>query len=348
LPSRVRRSRILAALGTRARAQLLRVVGVPLSWLLRRLAEAASRPAGVALVYHRVGDPPGNPRRELVPALGSALFAAQVRHLTRRYRLVGASELLDAIHEHRRGTPFPIAITFDDDLASHADVAAPILADLGATATFFVSGASLARPFRFWWERLQAAVDEERDLADLGLRIGRQSRAIHAVGLRIQNLPPYERDDVAAKLGKLVGPDPETSGLRSETLERLARHEVEIGFHTRRHDLLPLLGDEQLAEAMRAGRDEIEDVVGRPLRTMSYPHGAADARVAAAAHDAGFDFGFTGVPEVATEEADPLLLGRLSPSNRSLGELAFDVSWALLRTALSDRARARPARRGRS
>jgi peptidoglycan/xylan/chitin deacetylase (PgdA/CDA1 family) len=312
---------------------VLRLVGTPLGLVLVHAARLSARGTGLALVYHRIGDPPGDPRRELVPALGSRLFAQQVRHLAARCELVAAVDLLPAVRRRRRGGRLPVAITFDDDLASHLDVAAPILAHLGATATFFVSGASLGRPFRFWWERLQAAVDEDRDLGSLGLHVGRDRRAIHAVARRIQNLPPLEREDVAVKLGELLGADPVESGLRAETLERLAGLDVEIGFHTRLHHLLTLLDDAQLVEAMRTGRSEIEDVVGRSLRTISYPHGTADSRVAAAARAAGFDFGFTGLPQVVADDDDPLLLGRVAPSYYSAGELMFDVGLTLFRGA---------------
>jgi peptidoglycan/xylan/chitin deacetylase (PgdA/CDA1 family) len=324
-------SRASRAFLARSRRALLRLVGVPLGIVLVHAARLSPRGAGLALVYHRIGDPPGDPRRELVPALGSRLFARQVRYLVNHCEIVRAAELLPAVTQRRRGGRPPVAITFDDDLASHLDSAAPILAELGATATFFVSGASLRRPFRFWWERLQAAVD--RDLDWLDLQLGGHGGAIHASALRIQNLPPRERDDVAAKLGELLGADPADSGLRAETLERLARHHVEIGFHTQRHDPLPQLDDEQLLEAMRAGRSEIEGAVGRPLRTISYPHGAADVRVAAAAGSAGFEFGFTGTCEPVTDNSDPLLLGRVSPSYYSAGELMFDVGLTLFRGA---------------
>jgi peptidoglycan/xylan/chitin deacetylase (PgdA/CDA1 family) len=322
-------SRASSAFLARGRRTVLRLVGVPLGIVLVRAARLSARSSGVALVYHRIGDPPGDPRRELVPALGSRLFRRQVRHLVSYCQIVSAAELLPAVRRRRRGCPLPVAITFDDDLPSHLDTAAPILAEFGATATFFVSGASLHRPFRFWWERLQAATD--RDLGSLDLQLGDHNRAIHAVALQIENLPPRERDDVAAKLGELLGADPEESGLRAEALERLARHNVEIGFHTRRHDRLPQLDDEQLLAAMRAGRSEIESAVGRPLSTISYPHGAADVRVAAAARAAGFEFGFTGRCEPVTANAEPLLLGRVSPSYYSAGELMFDVGLTLLR-----------------
>ena len=93
---------------------------------------------------------------------------------------------------------------------------------------------------------------------------------------------------------------------------------------------------------------ELEDIVGSRISTIAYPHGLAGEAVASAARQAGFDAGFTGVGTAVTTESDPLLLGRLSPSYRSVGELAFDVSYALLRAVLSDRTRAKRARRAGS
>jgi peptidoglycan/xylan/chitin deacetylase (PgdA/CDA1 family) len=310
---------------------MLRIFGLPLALPLAWLARRSDRHLAFALVYHRVDDPPGDPRRELVPAMGTALFTAQVRHLCSRYRVVAASELLGATRQRRRGEPFPVAITFDDDLATHADVVVPILAYAGATATFFLSGASLHGPNRFWWERLQAALDRRLELGSLGVGTARRAEGIHELGRQIEALPPGARKRVEVELERIVGPDPPDTGLRAESVERLAAAGVEIGFHTRRHDLLPLLDDDDLARAMKEGRRELAALLGRPLTSIAYPHGRADARVASAARAAGFELGFTGQPEVVTSQADPLLLGRLSPSYTSVGEFAFDVAWAVLR-----------------
>ena len=276
--------------------------------------------------------------------MATSLFAKQARHLASRYNVVSASNLIGASEKRRQGARFPVAITFDDDLPSHVDLAAPILATAGLTATFFVSGASLRRPQRFWWERLQEAFDRRLDLtairpeaADVG--------SIHDLARWIQSLPPRERDEVDARLVELVGHDPPDSGLREEALRSLALSDFEIGFHTRRHDLLTRLDDEELSEAMRLGRSELEQVVQRPLRTVAYPHGVGDLRVAAAAREAEFAVGLTSA---VTHSSEPLLLGRLSPSYRSTGEFAFDVAWTLMRGAFSGRARARPVRRGRA
>jgi peptidoglycan/xylan/chitin deacetylase (PgdA/CDA1 family) len=308
--------------------RMVRTVGLPLAFFLERAARSSGRRLGIALVYHRVGDPAGDPRHELVPAMSTSLFEAQVRHLTSRYRIVPASELLSATRTRRRGARFPVAITFDDDLPGHLDIAAPILASAGATATFYVTGASLRGPHRFWWERLQEAVDRNVDLGPLGLG---PAKNIHELGREIEDLQPQARDDLDRKLQRLVGVDPANAGLRADALQRLAASGVEIGFHTRRHDVLPPLEPDELEHALRDGFGELEGVVGRPLTTISYPHGRADTRVAAAARAAGFAAGVTGAPTVVTPTSEPLLLGRLSPSYASVGELAFDVAWTLFR-----------------
>ncbi|HEY3070553.1 MAG TPA: polysaccharide deacetylase family protein [Gaiellaceae bacterium] len=313
---------------------MLRIFGPPLALPLAWLARRSDGHLGFALVYHRVDDPHGDPRRELVPAMGTSLFTAQVRHLCSRYRVVAASELLGATRQRRRGEPFPVAITFDDDLATHADVVAPILASAGATAAFFLSGASLHAPYRFWWERLQAAVDRRLELRSLSVGTARRASGIHELGRQLEALPPAARKTIEVELERIVGPDPPEAGLRAENVERLATAGAEIGFHTRRHDLLPSLDDDDLARAMEEGRSELADTVGQPLTAISYPHGRADARVASAARAAGFDVGFTGSPELVTDQSDPLLLGRLSPSYRSLGEFAFEIAWTILRATV--------------
>jgi peptidoglycan/xylan/chitin deacetylase (PgdA/CDA1 family) len=312
----------------------LRIVGGPLGLVVGRLLRRSGRRIGAALVYHRVGDPPGELERELVPALGSSLFAAQLRHLSSEYRLVAASELPRAVHERRRGERLPVAITFDDDLRSHVEVAAPLLRGAGAPATFFLTGASLRAPHQFWWERLQTAVDRGLDLSSLGLPGADETRGIHQLGQTIEMLTASERDEIDAELGRLVGPDPSHVGLRSRDVERLAREGFEIGFHTQRHDPLPGLTGEELERAMRDGRPELERLAGKRMGAIAYPHGRADARVAAAARAAGFELGFTGSREVVRPESDPLLLGRVSPSYESVGALALGLAWVLFRSCI--------------
>jgi peptidoglycan/xylan/chitin deacetylase (PgdA/CDA1 family) len=298
-------------------------------------ARLSARPVGAALVYHRIGDRQQPRDDNLVAALGARLFEAQLKHVARHYRAVPASGLLDAVRARRQGERIPLAITFDDDLRSHLTHATPILERRGLPATFFVSGASREGPAAFWWERLQAVFDRrlatEEELAQmLDLPESALERSgptpIRRVAATIQDMPREDRARASGRLLELLGSDPPDIGLRADELRAMVGRGFELGFHTLRHDALPGLDDGELADALRVGRPELEAATGVELTTISYPHGRGDARVAAAAREAGYASGYTGRPEPIGPDSNPLLLGRRYPSYESPARFALAVA----------------------
>lgn len=297
---------------------------------------------GVALVYHRIADLAGDSRYELVPALPTRVFQEQLHHLRTIYRIVPPSRLLQAALGRRRGDRFPVAITFDDDLLSHVEVVAPTLRRMRIPAGFFLCGASIDAPHSFWWEDLQALVDhgaaarrprlQSAPEVDLGRALGRVPDGIHVVAEQIEQLPPNKRDAVAAELHSHTGES--RRGLSAGEIETLAGAGFEIGFHTRRHYLLSTLDDAGLRASMDDGRERLETVVGRPLTTIAYPHGKADARVAEAARTAGYDLGFTASVTAAGPGTDPLLIGRVEALAVPLRQFSQTIAATLARGVL--------------
>jgi peptidoglycan/xylan/chitin deacetylase (PgdA/CDA1 family) len=287
-----------------------------------RAARRSTKSLGLALVYHRIGKPAGDPRYELVPALDTDIFEAQLDHLRENYRVVPPSRLVEVTFERRPGEPFPVAITFDDDLSSHVDVAAPALRRAGLPAGFFICGASLHDRHSFWWEDLQSLADDAHpdtrlEIAqqfDLAAVVRRVPGAIHQVAERIEQLAPQRRDEVAAELRKHTGQMREQ--LHANAVGVLAA-EFEIGFHTRRHYLLSTLDDVALLSALTEGRAQLEATAGRRLTMLAYPHGKADRRAANAARNAGYELGFTGFSVPLTTETDLLMVGRIDASSIS-------------------------------
>jgi peptidoglycan/xylan/chitin deacetylase (PgdA/CDA1 family) len=306
---------------------------------------ASGRPLGLALCYHGVADPQGRAGWALVPSLGTRLFAAQLRHLRASYRLVLARDLAEAIATRRRGQRFPLAITFDDDLAVHAGEAARIMRGLGVPATFFLGGATLDAPRPYFWQALQAALDAGMSPRDPLLpRVSNPDGpgGAHRLAVAIRTLDREERDALCEALVERVGGQPEP-GLRAEAVRELAAAGFEVGFHTRDHDLLGVLDDGALRRALCDGRKRLEAVAGAPLRTIAYPFGIADARVAEAARTAGFEAGFTLEPQPVDAAGDALLMGRYEPSFESAGHTATELARGLAR-AIRTREGA-PARR---
>jgi peptidoglycan/xylan/chitin deacetylase (PgdA/CDA1 family) len=292
-------------------------------------------------MYHGLAGQSGDPERELVAAHSASLFEAHLRHLRAHYRVVPASELAAAASSRRRGQRFPVAITFDDDLRSHSEVAMPLLQRLGLTATFFLCGASLDGPQPFWWQWMQLACDRGKE-ADVRRIVeprqqrgvgGQRAPTIHRLAAVVEQLPAEEQAEVAAELAALSPTDPPDPGLGADDVRALARGGFEIGFHTLRHRALPGLDDAGLASALEEGRERLSELAGGELTTIAYPHGKADARASAAARQAGFSTGFTSLRAVVGPDSDSLMLGRIEPSFGSKGRFALELARALLRPA---------------
>lgn len=295
----------------------LRRAGVIALGLALRLS---GRRAGLVLVYHAVADRSGDPARELVPPHAVSLVEAQLQHLLSRYRIVAPAELPAAVAARRRGHRFPVAVTFDDDLASHVELAAPLLRRLGVPAAFFLTGASLEGPSPFWWQRLQRAADRGREPPIEG-------DGIHEVAARLEGMSTSQRAAVVAELEEEVG----EPGVRAAQVHTLVESGFDVGFHTLRHDRLTDLDDDDLAGALVDGQEALEAAAGRTLDTIAYPHGKADERVATAAAAAGFRFGFTGRYEAVLPSTPPLLLGRIEPSFGAAEDFAAQLVGVLRR-----------------
>jgi peptidoglycan/xylan/chitin deacetylase (PgdA/CDA1 family) len=167
---------------------------------------------------------------------------------------------------------------------------------------------------------------------DEGLRLPVAGADIYEVADQVEEMGADERGGLDAWLAERVSSDREDPGLRSEHVRDLVERGFEVGFHTLRHDRLDGLDDDALARALNEGRAGLERA-GAPLRTIAYPHGKADTRVARAAAEAGFRLGFTGRPEPILPESNPMLLGRFEPAHGSAAALALQLARVLSKRA---------------
>jgi peptidoglycan/xylan/chitin deacetylase (PgdA/CDA1 family) len=85
---------------------------------------------------------------------------------------------------------------------------------------------------------------------------------------------------------------------------------IDIGSHAVTHRRLTDCSDVDVRNELRDSRNQLEDWIGRPVRTLAYPHGAVDRRVRDAAEAAGYEAACTSRFGVNTDTTDPLLLRR--------------------------------------
>ena len=87
--------------------------------------------------------------------------------------------------------------------------------------------------------------------------------------------------------------------------------DCEIGAHGLTHARLDALDDAALARELTGSRRRLEDALGYPAAVMTWPHGAASRRTAAAARAAGFSRAACSLYGVNRPGRDPLLLKRV-------------------------------------
>lgn len=128
-----------------------------------------------------------------------------------------------------------------------------------------------------------------------------------------------------------------------EMVEQMAAAGIAFGAHTLTHPHLTRVGDEQLRQELLDARSRIVERLGR-CDALAYPYGDADARVRAAARDAGYRWAFT-IPRRGQRLVDPLAIPRIAVDHRDgAARLALKLRAPTRRLLLSEPARAVLAR----
>ena len=289
---------------------------------------------GLILMYHRVAeidsDPWGlcvSPRR----------FSEQMEVLREYGTPLGLSryvQALDSGSPPRR----PIVVTFDDGYIDNLSHAIPLLERHEVPATIFLVSGAIGLRREFWWDELERVVLQPGRLPrDLGLRIGgnvqswslqgatdydsdafrshrgwrvltqddptRRHSLYRSLYFLLQPLAEHERlgvmDDLLAWASRKPTVRPEYRPVSVEEAVTLGEADlVEIGAHTVTHSLLSALPpSEQYLEIQRS-KENLEELLGRPVDHFSYPYGGLTSETVALVRENGFSCAVTtaGVP----------------------------------------------------
>ena len=175
-----------------------------------------------------------------------------------------------------------LAITFDDGYRDNAEIALPILARHGLTATFFIVTDMLnggimwndsivevfRRPTSFkGFEELQV---EPSELASESARISACKRVLG----QLKYLAPERRAAAVMELVQRTGTTlSRTLMMKPEHVRQLVDSGMTVGGHTATHPILASLADEAAELEIRRGKDELSDLVGQEIKLFAYPNG---------------------------------------------------------------------------
>ncbi|MFZ0160748.1 MAG: polysaccharide deacetylase family protein [Kineosporiaceae bacterium] len=101
---------------------------------------------------------------------------------------------------------------------------------------------------------------------------------------------------------------------------------MEIGSHTVSHPHLDLLPDDVLRRELVESKDQLEQILGRPVEAVAYPHGSFRTRVVRRAMQAGYTWGAAVKNAYTHADDDPWAIARITVTAR---HSATDIARAL-------------------
>ena len=232
---------------------------------------------GCVLLYHRIND-----TATTYPAsIDEADFREQMQRLKDEWHPISLDDLADGA----RASALPdraVALTFDDGYLQHLTLVAPVLANLGLSATFYVTTAQLDDETEFYWDTLDrvllggdhGTVPDVLDLFEDGswtrpTATERERRAAHrALVELLYDASEVVRADVVRRLARWCGRTPEPRS----THRRLTGDEVRtlsavpgmtVGAHTHHHLRLPGQDDRTVWGEINDSRELLESLLGR-------------------------------------------------------------------------------------
>jgi len=221
--------------------------------------------------------------------------------------------------------PRTFTVTFDDGYADNATLAAPILAECGVPATFFVATGFLDGG-RMWNDTVIEAVrrlpDGVHDFSDFGLGprscVGDASRLTLSRDIvkAIKHRSQRERAELAGRLGYGLAL-PDDLMMSTAQVRCLADAGFEVGGHTVTHPILSRLPPSEARSEIEAGRRRLQDITGRPVRYFAYPNGQPGEDYghehAQMAREIGFEAAVSTRRGLASVASDRWQLPRFAP-----------------------------------
>ncbi len=303
---------------------------------------------GIILMYHRVFDvPEQNDPWSL--AVSPAHFEEHVKVLKELTQPVTLQEMAKSTKRAPNGKKKSV-ITFDDGYADNYRYARPILEKHKVPATFFVVSGTIDSPREFWWDELEQLVLAPDDLPEaFNLTLSDKTyqwtvtSAFERKNLRYdegvfqipENKTSISRIDLYFILWQILSHS--SSEAKRDALDQiglwkgcpvvarethlpLRRQELqsmsasalcEIGAHTVSHPLLSALSLQEQSTEIGQGRADLETMIGKPVRSFSYPHGDHDEHTLSILGKMRFDCACTTVQKPVLKGADPMQLPRM-------------------------------------
>jgi peptidoglycan/xylan/chitin deacetylase (PgdA/CDA1 family) len=290
------------------------------------------------LRYHAVCGSEGYEYADPHICVSPGAFRAHVEYLTDHYAVISLDDAVSALKGEKSLPDNAVVLTFDDGYADNL-IAAQILHEYGATATFYLTADCLAGGKPFWPSEVRQVVPR-LTVPNLVLSIGdrrcdwpltsadEREAAIQGVTRLFKSVTIPQREALRIQLRAIAGleqplPSPMLTWEQIREMQRLG---MSMGAHTLTHPNLPSAGLADATAEIVGAKRRLEHELGTRVTQFSYPNGGAetyyneDLQHAVAA--AGYLGAATSRNGFAGQGSDPYALERIQVAER-VEDLAF-------------------------
>lgn len=305
---------------------------------LSRALAPFTQGCGAIFMLHHVREPSKdafrpNQHLEITPEF---LVRAIERIRANGYEIVSLDECVDQL-KTGYGRKRYAAITFDDGYRDNAQVALPILKEMGVPFTIFISSGLVDRTSDLWWiglERIIASVDELQLASGPAAGGGISCRTLQEKEICFEKLCHWlthevgekEQREIIRRLCSQYGIDLKAICdelmMTWDELRALSREPlVSLGAHTDGHYALARLEEGEARHQIGLSLDRMRKELGRSPKHFAYPYGNAVAvspRDGRLVSEAGFASAVTTTPGVlrSASARSPMMLPRVSLNGR--------------------------------
>ena len=283
-----------------------------------RLVRWYNRDRILILYLHSVVDLQDLSWRPLRTPFSIDLLRRQLEIISRHYTWLTLDDAVEMLSGRKPLVPNGIVLTFDDGYRNNMSVALPVLERHSIKPVFYVATGTLNNRMPYWFERLDYAIQQLREPAQVHL----EGRSFHfAPGDRDSLRESYAALRRAAKehfdndrefyeffngvsdtmekssgkaLAAVQAGDPCSETLSDDDLRSLSTSgRATVGSHTVDHFRLDTVDGKLCADQLNESKRYIEEVTGTVCRHFCYPNGNWNRDVADAVAAAGYDSAVT-------------------------------------------------------
>ncbi|NEQ79828.1 MAG: polysaccharide deacetylase family protein [Moorea sp. SIO2I5] len=304
-------------------------------------------PGVLILMYHRVAEVDSDPWSLCV----TPEHFAEHLEVLRKHRYPLSLQQLTQTIRVRQPIKRSVVITFDDGYADNFYNAKPLLKRYDIPATVFVTTGGIGHSREFWWDELDRLLLQPGILPEiLQLNINGSTytwelgkaayysqadyqfyRHWSASGIEdpsfrhtlyrslyelLYPLSTHKREKVLEAIRVWANAEPiGRSTHRSMSREELLALEegglIEVGAHTVTHPFLSKLPVASQQDEIQQSKHYLEEILGHPVTSFSYPHGDYTADTISIIQEAGFTCACCSLVDRVQEHSNSFLLPRV-------------------------------------